>query len=469
MTQEFDPGSDEPDDQENPFTPAGYTYFGQFIDHDLTFDNRSTLQPIPSGLSSFPSNERTPRLDLDCLYGLGPNAAPFMYMDDGKLVTNPDRAFDLPRARTLYSSGDPGSFRAIIGDPRNDENSIVCQLQLAFIRLHNAIVEQLKGSVPNGDLFKMAQREVRFTYQRIIVDDFLRRIVRQHVYDDFVNLYRTQGAPAFRLYKPGAMRDALPLEFTGAGYRFGHSMIRPAYRLNNRFDFKALLFVAASDPQQSLVGFGELPENHQIEWPLFFSNAVQPGTQFPNDVKAKTRLQFAYKIDSTLVNPLAHLPARITKDKEPFNSLPARNLKRGYNFSLPSGQAVARFVPDAKTPPLLVGDQLKDFASLPISAADAAALEHDTPLWLYILLEAQAQQLQGDGSFKKKPDGSIDKDANTGAQLGPVGGRIVLETFFGLLDSDLGSYVHDKSWSPLIKPGAAALTMWDVLSFIGAV
>ena len=51
--------------------PAGYTYLGQFIDHDITFDPVSSLQRQndPNALHNF----RTPRFDLDSLYGAGPN------------------------------------------------------------------------------------------------------------------------------------------------------------------------------------------------------------------------------------------------------------------------------------------------------------------------------------------------------------------------------------------------------------
>ena len=128
MDQGVDAANDLPDDQENPFVPAAYTYLGQFVDHDLTFDTRSTLQTITSGLSSFPNDERTPRLDMDCLYGLGPNSAPYMYDEDGRLATNPVKPYDLPRSAILFKPDDPTSHRAIIGDPRNDENSIVCQI-----------------------------------------------------------------------------------------------------------------------------------------------------------------------------------------------------------------------------------------------------------------------------------------------------------------------------------------------------
>jgi len=165
-----DTANDLPDEQENPFVPAAYTYFGQFVDHDLTFDTRSTLQTITSGLSSFPDDERTPRLDMDCLYGLGPSSAPYMYDEDGRLAANPDKPFDLPRSAIRFKPDDPASHRAIIGDPRNDENSIVCQLQLAFIQFHNAMIAHFKQQgLAGATLFRTAQREVRFTYQMIVV------------------------------------------------------------------------------------------------------------------------------------------------------------------------------------------------------------------------------------------------------------------------------------------------------------
>jgi hypothetical protein len=236
IDQELDDPSDTPDDQENPFVPAAYTYFGQFIDHDLTFDTRSTLRTIPTGLSSFPDDERTPRLDMDCLYGLGPNSAPFMYDEDGRLVTNAAKPFDLPRSPVTFTPNDQFSHRAIIGDPRNDENSIVCQLQLAFLHLHNAMIGFFKRQGLSGsELFLTAQREVRFTYQKILVTDFLKRVVRSSVYDPFVHDHATHGDAAYKLYKKGPLREALPLEFTGAAYRFGHSGIRNAYRLNAGF------------------------------------------------------------------------------------------------------------------------------------------------------------------------------------------------------------------------------------------
>ena len=477
-----DTANDLPDEQENPFVPAGYTYFGQFVDHDLTFDTRSTLQTIEGGLSSFPNDERTPRLDMDCLYGLGPSSAPFMYDEDGRLATNPDKPFDLPRSAIRFKPDDPASHRAIIGDPRNDENSIVCQLQLAFIQFHNAMIAHFKQQgMAGGTLFRAAQREVRFTYQKIVVTDFLKRIVQKPVYEDFVQDRSAGGDKAYKLYKKGELRHALPLEFTGAAYRFGHSGVRNAYRLNEKF--QRLIFNGADDATESLVGFGDLPENHKIDWSLFVTDKLAPGAKGNNpsqiggqDVPTDSpRLQYAYKLDTSLVNPLLTLPPRIGGAGPLFNSLAARNIKRGYNFSLPSGQDVAKALGVGRHPPLRFGDRLLAFKDMPgMSAADAAALEEKTPLWLYILAEGQACLAKADGSFAMKTEDGvtkIDKDSDVGTQLGPVGGRILLEVFFGILDDDPESYVHAEpgSWNSVVKAGSDTITLWDMLRFVGLV
>src|SRR5499427_8881982 len=67
-------------DDEESGIPSLYTYLGQFIDHDLTFDSASSLQKQndPDALVDY----RTPAFDLDCVYGRGPDDQPYMYDDD---------------------------------------------------------------------------------------------------------------------------------------------------------------------------------------------------------------------------------------------------------------------------------------------------------------------------------------------------------------------------------------------------
>ena len=116
----------ENDNEENFGIPAGYTYFGQFIDHDITFDPMSSLmkQNDPDGLVDF----RTPALDLDNLYGRGPADQPYMFEPNGRKFLLGDRMLtgDAPE-RNLTHDLPRFHQRALIGDKRNDENVIVSQ------------------------------------------------------------------------------------------------------------------------------------------------------------------------------------------------------------------------------------------------------------------------------------------------------------------------------------------------------
>ena len=262
MQGEVDTVKDGADPEENLWVPAGYTYFGQFIDHDLTFDSTSSLNvadvPDLADESRIPSNLRTPRFDLDCVYGDGPDAQPFMYADDGAtllyggtgqpthqanpdgMITSETASWDLLRAP---------NGRAIIGDKRNDENSIVCQIQLGFVKYHNAVVRRLNGedadhwNTPNN-LFASAQNEVRWTYQRLVIEDFLPRIVAADVLADLRGKTVEERKNSYALYTKD-LRANLPREFVAAAYRFGHSGVRTGYRLNRHT--KLSIFPASNE------------------------------------------------------------------------------------------------------------------------------------------------------------------------------------------------------------------------------
>src|SRR4029077_12203141 len=224
MSSAFDRPKDGKDPEESGI-PALYTYLGQFIDHDLTFDPASSLQMQndPDALTDF----RTPAFDLDNIYGRGPDDQPYMYSNDGKsfllgnsLTGGDPKATDLPR-----NSATPA--RALIGDPRNDENNIVSQLQGLFLRFHNRTVQD------NPDLtFEQIQKRVRFHYQYVVLNDFLPRIVQSNVLKDLKNETGQYEAKKLKFFhwKSGPF---MPVEFSVACYRLGHSMIRPGYRLND--------------------------------------------------------------------------------------------------------------------------------------------------------------------------------------------------------------------------------------------
>jgi len=463
---ELDDGADG---EENLFVPAGYTYFGQFVDHDLTFDTTSSFDDLAARATDL----RTPSLDLDCLYGSGPADQPYMYAVDGAtLLPDDPGATDLLR----IPAGNPAYGRAVIGDKRNDENSIVCQIQLAMIKFHNAVVRQFKGQGLAGDaLYRRARQEVTWTYQRIVFEDYLRRIVQTLTYDFFTQEQATKGDAAYRLYKP-ALRSSIPIEFAAAAYRFGHSMVRTGYRLNTQT--KRRIFDASNSAQASLVGFQPLPPDHVIDdWRRFFvDDSIPPGAALqvngppPVDDNPAVRLQWAYKIDPSLVGPLAQLPTSIG-----IGSLAALNLLRGNlpAFRLAPGQAFADRLQVPPLDPKYLVTRVKNpddsFGYRSIGEIDPSFLQK-TPLWFYILAEAQVPVV--DYWIGKNKVNLTDPDFMSGpgsrAQLGPVGGRILMEVFSGLLDADARSVRGPAAagWQPLIGP---KLTFWHLLRYAGLV
>jgi Animal haem peroxidase len=451
---------DGPDNEESGI-PAAYTYFGQFIDHDLTFDPASSLQKQndPDALVDY----RTPRFDMDNIYGRGPDDQPYLYDGDtGKFLLGDEltgapgqaSAHDLPR-----SGADPA--RAIIGDPRNDENAIVSQLQGLWHRFHNGIVDANPGWT-----FTQVQQAVRFHYQWILIHDFLPTIVDPDVLD--IVLPGSKGGQpdvqniTLRYFHP---RDEafMPLEFSAAAYRFGHSMVRPGYRLNDNDD--TLLAIFGVTPDKDLRGFLKMLPGRAIDWRRFIDLEPLAYGQLPSDGSAqnnldnKTRLQCAYKIDTSLVNPLSLLPRSISTALDPPpppapNPLAELNLKRGWRMRLPTGQSVARAmglpVPDDSA--ILIGKFTGEDPTVTIDTIAGGAFAKNCPLWTYILAETVESTVSVavlTDATKPAGPGNITQKQITTRKLGPVGGTIVAETFLGLLKSDSSSYVTiDPLWQP---------------------
>ncbi len=412
-----------PANLDNPKIPAGYTYLGQFIDHDITFDPVSSLtrQNDPDALTNF----RTPRFDLDSVYGRGPADDPFLYdrntgRDKLLVGRNPEGTDDdLPR--------NPGALQetALIGDPRNDENIFVSQLQLTMIKFHNKVIDLVLGdpTLKTGSEtdFEAAQRIVRWHYQWIVVHDFVRRSVGdamlKTVFDETGPFPKVR-----REFYQWKNEPYMPVEFSVAAYRFGHSQIRGGYKLNTTVP-PLPVFTAGSilaDRLGSFGGFRNLPGQWTIEWARFFEV----------DGVGKNARQQTRLIDSLLAKALVTLPPEIGGDQP---SLIERNLTRGARLLLPSGQDVA----------LHMGLPVLTDAQLALPGGGPA------PLWYYVLREAAVKA--------------------GGQNLGPVGGRIVAEVLLGLLEKDPSSYLRNKpTWKPFLPSAKKGdFTMPDLIKFTG--
>jgi hypothetical protein len=480
-----DPRKRIQDDEENAGIPAGYTYLGQFIDHDITFDPASSMQQQndPEALVDF----RTPRLDLDSLYGRGPADQPYMYTGNkfrmGRPLfelDQPSKVRDLPR---YIDTNDPhGAKRAIIGDKRNDENVIVSQLHSSMLQFHNKLVDQ-----DSTASFEDIQQQVRWHYQWIVVNDFLVKICGEDVIKSILphlgkNRPIWENEPQFALYK--WREDAfMPIEFSAAAYRFGHSMVRPIYRLNTRLNggddpnnaspdeerrgLAGRFFIFAGVQKRGLNGFDEFPQQWAIDWSLFFD--------INGSIKnvGKTRIQPSYKIDTSLVNPLGFLPEfsdtsmvspPLTveqlqgKPQDPVNNpanLAIRNLLRGVTMGLPSGQSVATAM--GLTPiedkNLRIGKAvLAEWEGSPTLTSIDDSFKKNAPLWYYVLAEAHFEW------FQRAKKGKGDEEP---LRLGAVGGRIVAETLIGLLWADGHSYLRQApNWRP-----DEIRTMGDLIGF----
>jgi hypothetical protein len=405
--------------RDNPNHTAGTTFFGQFLDHDMTFDTTSRL-----GVATPPENTpnmRTPALDLDSVYGRGRVADPQLYdaADPVKLRIENGGAFeDVPRQ---------GNGTAIISDPRNDENIIISGIQAAMIKFHNAVIDRLRneGVAPSA-LFDQARQLVTWHYQFIIVNEFLPQIIGRALVNDILNngrrFYRPEPGPAF-----------IPVEFQGAAYRFGHSMVRPSYRAQrmggnaDNSAFFGMIFDPAGEGQADPIDLrgGRRARRRFIGWETFFDF----GGAFTQHMRPNKR------IDTRISTPLFRLPlGAIGAGATPPISLATRNLLRHFTWSIPAGQMIAQRM----GAPMLLLQELSSYG---------VALENQTPLWYYVLAEAER--------------------LTDGLTLGPVGGRIVGEVFIGLLELDPNSFLSvNPNWRPTLPsrtPGQFGMV--DLLTF----
>ncbi len=429
-----------PSPTNNVRIPAGFTYLGQFIDHDITFDPGGKPDPPLAEKARVDGahdpvrrlvNFRTPRLDLDSLYGADRAVHPFLYdwkesePAGARLLVGRnavDGTIDLPRNQ---------QGRALIGDARNDENVIVSQLHLLFIRFHNAVVDELerrRQGESDDDLFSEAQKLVRWHYQWIVGHEFLPLVVGNKVAEEVFPLPPDGQPQRVHLGHFKWRREPfIPVEFSGAAYRFGHSMVRNQYRIKSsrkgrvKGQEKALRR-RGRNLVPDLMGLDWLSDDLVIDWDRFFKI---PEVENPP--------QASFTIDTAIARPLLNLP-------DGRGALPERNLKTGVRLELLSGQQVVEKMDMRKhklpDDALLLDDQI------PRDVHDR--LLGDTPLWYYLLCEAA--------------------HCSEGVHLGPVGGRIVAEVLAGLLQGDPTSFVRrEPEWRPTELNTGGRFEMADLI------
>jgi hypothetical protein len=430
--------------KDNPNVPAGFTYLGQFVDHDITLDLTSLgdKQKDPLGVENF----RTPSLDLDSLYGLGPDGSPHLYARSGAKFEKHGPKFVIGRNINVAFGGVTGDFRndlprspegmALIGDHRNDENLLVAQTHLAFMKFHNKVCDLLAGGAnPPADLFAEARRVVTWHYQWLVLHDFVERLTEPgivaRILHDGRKFYRFKRTPY------------MPVEFSAAAYRLGHSMVRQSYSHNRIFNPAGfdLLFgftglsgqiigtLMPDPPPPAPLPVPVLPSNWIIDWRRFYDLGTPSGT--PGFAFNPAR-----RLDPFLVKELHDLPGG-------GGNLAFRNLKRGVMLGLPSGQDVAMHmkIRNPLTP--------QEIASGPDGkVAKEQGLDKATPLWYYILKEAQ---MRGNGE-----------------RLGPVGSTIISEVFVGLVHGDPQSYIWQvRDWKPTLPSAKrGTFTMADMLRLV---
>jgi hypothetical protein len=473
----------------NSKIPPVYTYWGQFIDHDVTANTdrasqdlqtdiiKDDFQPLaPDFVAEKLKNLRRPVFDLDSVYGDGPTLNPanpteakdFYQEDDpvkfkiGQNALKNSAGGDVPGDRIpptddLMRDLPRKDRNAIIGDSRNDENLIVAQLHTAFLRFHNAVVDWIRTNEPKSfkdeqGLFERAQNLVRWHHQWLVVNDFLKTLTVDGTVDNILK-------GGLKFYDLRYRDIFMPLEFSVAAYRFGHSMVRASYDYNRNFGLEAVVIPSASfELLFSFTGRGNigerngpgandtLPFNWIIEWDRFVDKTAA----------AERQRRSARKIDTHLTPPLSTMinegedePSLMIK--ELLKHLAKRNLLRGYLLSIPTGQSLAAKLGVTKLTP----EELKQGNSDAMNQALEPFLEK-TPAWFYILKESEVRA--------------------KGDTLGEVGSRLIAETFIGLMMNDPASYLNQRDynnqqWEPgkgvRLPDGGEIRTIGDFLKFAG--
>ena len=439
---------DAEDDSGNSEIPAAYTFFAQFVDHDITLDAESELTSealTREQVEGLP-NLRSASLDLDSVYGFGPDVSPYLYdkkqpwrLRVGSQVGDVANPNDVPRS---------ADGTALIGDPRNDENIFLSQMHLLFLRFHNRriidlLIQHENRRFEDADQrhhrlrFEDVQRDVRYHYQHLVLHDFLSRICDERVYNLVLGEILARNTAFFLLQPDASGRIIMPIEFSAAAYRFGHTLVRSNYPANSTYPR-----IEIFDERLGTTGLSPIPPELTVDWRFLLD--VDPNQDY---VRSKA-------IDHLLANELVELPERVVgpEARRQDLSLAFRNLLRGYVLGLPSGQRVAAALADRGYPinhnqDLLLGDILEGAG---LDAQTCNDLANHTPLFLYLMREAG---IRGGGN-----------------RLGPVGSAILMEVFGAMLVHHDTFLNVEGGWAPdlNVTQGREELTLADIVRYVSS-
>ncbi len=432
----------------NSRVPVGHTYVGQLLTHDISQDKDTKLdrQFSPGDIK----NHSTPWIDLDVVYNYAGRPAERDPTDPAKLLLGNDIGNERDFARDEKG-------RALIPDQRNDQNNNVAQLTAVVMQFHNAQVERLRkdGDVGDSDaLFERARALTIAHWQAIALTEFLPIFVEPDLIDDII-----RNGP--KVYAESMARDGVvPVEFSAAAFRFGHSIVRGRYTLNDNegADRVRLFPLSPKELDRSLIGHRPIPKERQIDWDRFFDFETSIQGDLDDDEDQFKGLQVSRKIDRFLARPMLRIPEflmlgrpvpehllkeQLIPDRDVL-SLASLNLQRGKALRLPSGQAVAASM--GLTP--ISNEEMGLCANMTSCSEWGYEWEkgsNEAPLFLYVMEESR---LQG-----------------AGERLGAVGGRIVAEVMIGLLRADPASIMNTDFVSPLT--GTSNYTMADMIYHAG--
>jgi hypothetical protein len=319
---------------------AGYTYFGQFISHEIVPATLHPGDPPPTRIAS-------PLLDLDSVYGMPEQME--TWLPGGFFATPVPPA--LPDDLLRNNGG-----VAHIPEPRNDDNVILAQLHRFWQRFHNFLLQQ--GLATNA---VQAREFVTKVVQLLVVEDFLRQVLEQRVFDSY-----------FRSNERWLTFDTtgIPPHFSHAGFRFGHSMVRASYES----------FAGGKERNlQDLLRQGKLEPEDVIDLKGFF------GQPFENN-----SVQDAMAIDPFVARGMSFIP----DPKMTINIIKA-NLKAADSVQLPPGKVyVDQLLAGPKGPQLQARFELEPLADLgvlsPYIPSDLGLTIDNLPLWPYVLVEAMS-------------------------------------------------------------------------------